>query len=133
MKSAEYVARRLVWWKPTGESLADSDRLLARVMAYGALTDVQWMLEKHGKQACAAVLQNAPPGIFDARSWRYWRLVLGLPPGPMPRRTFEARQSAAAKTWPMTDQARPRRRIFCFREWLTRKLYECGFWCNPGE
>lgn len=88
MKSAEDVARRLVWWKPPGESLVDSERLLARVMAYGALPDVQWMLEKHGKQACATVLQNAPPGIFDSRSWRYWHLVLGFPPGPMPRRTL---------------------------------------------
>lgn len=36
-------------------------------------------------------LDNAPPGIIDARSWAYWNNVLGrYPPPPMPKRRFAA-------------------------------------------
>jgi hypothetical protein len=29
------------------------------------------------------VLEHPPPGVFDARSWAYWNLVLaGRPPAP---------------------------------------------------
>ncbi len=89
MKTVEDIARRLVWWKSPGETLVDTEQLLARVMAYGALSDVQLMLVKYGRPAFIAALKHASPGIFDSRSWQYWRLVLGLFDAPKPARNPE--------------------------------------------
>lgn len=86
MRTIEDVARRMVWWKAPAGALVDSGQLVARVMAYGALSDVQVILRELGPQALADSLQNAPPGIFDVRSWRYWHVVLGLPESPRPMR-----------------------------------------------
>lgn len=92
MNTAEDVARRLVWWKPPHETLANVNELLARTMAYGALSDVQAMLAKHGKPAFVAALQHAPAGLFDVRSWRYWHLMLDLPVPQLPVRAFNERR-----------------------------------------
>lgn len=89
MKSLETIARRLVWWRPPGETLSDKDQLLARAMAYGALSDLQALFELYGKQDFLVALQHAPPGLFEPRSWRYWHLVLDRPIPPLPVRTFE--------------------------------------------
>ncbi|MBM5810672.1 MAG: hypothetical protein FJ191_01710 [Gammaproteobacteria bacterium] len=42
-----------------------------------------------GTDECSEVLERAPPGVFDARSWAYWNLVCGrVPPPPLPERHF---------------------------------------------
>ncbi|HEX7233945.1 MAG TPA: hypothetical protein VF243_01640, partial [Nitrosospira sp.] len=61
---------------------------LARAMAYGALSDVQALSELYSKQDFVVALRHAPPGVFDARSWRYWHLILNRPIPPLPVRTF---------------------------------------------
>ncbi len=83
------VARRLVWWKPPAEALADSERFLAQVMTFGTIDDLSVVRQRFTDDDLRAVLFHAPPGVFDPRSWAYWHLALGLGEAPaLPRRTF---------------------------------------------
>jgi hypothetical protein len=64
--------------------LADPVQFLAHVMVFGTVEDLRRGIV--GKEAYREVLQNAPPGVFDARSWAYWNLVCErhpLPPMPV--------------------------------------------------
>jgi hypothetical protein len=54
------------------------------------------------------VLQFAPAGVFDVRSWAYWNLVCGRHPTPLadaqiasgaPNATVNPRPSAARLLW----------------------------------
>lgn len=81
------LARRLVWWQGPQAALADERRFLAQAMTDGSWEEMQIVREIYGDDALRAVLLEAPPGVFDARSWSYWHLVLGdgrTP--PLPRR-----------------------------------------------
>ena len=41
-----------------------------------------------GKDEYREVIENAPAGIFDPRSWAYWNLVCGIVPAlPIPNRS----------------------------------------------
>jgi len=82
----EQIAAHLFWWKAPQEALADRHRFLAQLMVYGTTEDVE--VRRHfGDDELRSVLADAPPGLFDPRSWAYWHLVLGLgPPGELPRR-----------------------------------------------
>lgn len=68
------VARRVVWFKEPEEALADAVHFLAHVMTYGTIEDLKSLKGIVGKEEFSEVLDNAPPGIFDARSWAYWNL-----------------------------------------------------------
>jgi hypothetical protein len=76
------VARRVVWFKEPAETLAEPLLFLAHVMTYGTVEDVVAVQSTAGKHAFCEVLDNAPPGIFDARSWAYWHLVCDRGPAP---------------------------------------------------
>jgi hypothetical protein len=39
-----------------------------------------------GRDHFRRVLLEAPPGVFDIRSWHYWHLVFDLPVPPLPER-----------------------------------------------
>lgn len=81
------VARRVVWYKEPEAALRDSVHFLAHVMTYGTLEDIIAIENVIGPDDLLEVLQNAPPGVFDARSWSYWHLKLGrLPVPPLPIR-----------------------------------------------
>ncbi len=81
------VARRVVWFKEPAEALADSAHFLAHVMTYGTIEDLIALQGLVGKEEFAEVLDHAPPGVFDARSWAYWNLKCGRQPTPpLPRR-----------------------------------------------
>ena len=90
MNALHKVARRLLWWKTPEAALTDTHRLLAQVMTYGALSDVQVALERYGRTAFLETLLHAPPGVFDARSWRYWHLMFARPVPPLPVRIVTA-------------------------------------------
>ena len=80
------VARRVIWFEEPGRALADPVQFLAHVMVFGSVEDLQALRGIVGKGDCREVLEPAPPGIFDARSWAYWNLVCGrqrTPPLPM--------------------------------------------------
>jgi hypothetical protein len=86
------VAERVVWFKPPAETLADPAHFLAHVMTYGTVEDLRALDGLVGMDEYREALENAPPGIFDARSWAYWNLKCGRSPAPpLPGRNGLAR------------------------------------------
>jgi len=76
------VAARVVWFKPPSETLADPVHFLAHVMTYGTVDDLRALKGVVGPDDFREALENAPPGVFDARSWAYWNLKCGRWPAP---------------------------------------------------
>ena len=76
------VARRVVWFKEPAAALADPVNLLAHAMTYGSVEDIVALEAVVGKAGFREALEQAPPGIFDPRSWAYWNLVCGRQPTP---------------------------------------------------
>ncbi len=76
------VARRTVWYRPPRETLARPAHFLAHLMTHGLSDDIMDMLELLGRNTFCEALRQAPPGIFDARSWNYWHIALGMAPAP---------------------------------------------------
>jgi hypothetical protein len=70
------VARRVIWFEEPEEALSDPIQFLAHVMVFGGIEDLKALRGIVGKGEYREVLQHAPPGVFDARSWAYWNLVL---------------------------------------------------------
>ena len=81
------VARRVVWFKEPEEALRDQAHFLAYAMRYGDDEDISAISRAGiGLQQLSEVLDNAPSGIFDARSWNFWNLKCGrrsVPPLPV--------------------------------------------------
>ena len=84
----ESIAKELFWWQTPEKSLANPRRFLAQVMTLGTWDEVQQVRKLLGAEAFKDCLLHAPPGVFDARSWCYWRAVFGLPEAEMPRRSL---------------------------------------------
>ncbi len=84
------VAERVVWFETPQAALAAPRRFLAHVMTYGAAEDVAAVREALPAEAFREVLDDPPPGVFDARSWAYWHLVVNgaSPPPPLPERSI---------------------------------------------
>jgi len=81
------LAAKLIWWKGPDEALADERRFLAQAMTLGNWEEMEFVRSVYGDDALRAVLTDAPPGVFDQRSWNYWHLMFGeatVP--PLPRR-----------------------------------------------
>jgi hypothetical protein len=81
------VARRCVWYKEPSEAIRQSVHFVAHVLTYGNDDDVRLLRRQLSDDDLREALASAPAGIFDARSWNYWHLVLGndtVP--PLPRR-----------------------------------------------
>jgi hypothetical protein len=76
------VAQRVVWFKDPADALADPVHFLAHVMTYGTVEDLRTLQGIVGLDEFREVLDHAPPGIFDARSWAYWHLKCGRVPAP---------------------------------------------------
>jgi len=71
------VAKRVVWFKAPSEALAEPIHFLAHVMTYGTVEDLRALEEIVSERDFEEVLEHAPPGVFDARSWAYWNLMCG--------------------------------------------------------
>jgi hypothetical protein len=76
------VAERVVWFKPPREALAEPAYFLAHVMTYGTVEDLREIDAVIGPNEFREALENAPAGVFDARSWAYWNLKYGRSPAP---------------------------------------------------
>ncbi|NTV67198.1 MAG: hypothetical protein HGB06_05845 [Chlorobaculum sp.] len=69
--------------------LADPVHFLAHVMTYGTIEDIKALQGVVDMSDYREVLEHAPPGVFDKRSWAYWNLRCGFQPAlPMPERAF---------------------------------------------
>ncbi len=81
------VARRTVWFQAPEEAVADPVHFIAHVLTYGTHEDVDALRHYVSDKELAEAIRNAPPGIFDARSWTYWNLMIGrYPAPPLPER-----------------------------------------------
>lgn len=82
------VAQRVVWFKTPEDALADPRHFLAHVMTYGTIADLAVVKAVVSTEAFREVIDHPPPGIFDARSWAYWNLVIAGrdDPPPLPER-----------------------------------------------
>jgi len=83
------VAKRVVWFKEPEDALKDVTLFLAHVMTYGTLNDITTTLQYFSEGDFEAVLNDAPAGVFDRRSWTYWNVRYHREPIPdLPKRKF---------------------------------------------
>ncbi len=81
------VARRTVWFKSPEEAARDPVHFIAHVLTYGTHEDVEALRHYVSDEELTEAIENAPPGVFDARSWTYWNLKIGhYPAPPLPER-----------------------------------------------
>jgi hypothetical protein len=91
------VAREVVWFVSPEEALSETDFFLAHAMTYGTIQEIAIIRRHFTREQFLHALENAPPGVFDARSWAYWNTVFGrVPVPPLPKRRFL--QEAAQNT-----------------------------------
>lgn len=84
------VAKRTVWFQTPEEAVSDPVHFIAHVLTYGTHQDVETLRHYVTEKELEEAIRNAPPGIFDERSWAYWNLKIGhYPAPPMPKRTFD--------------------------------------------
>lgn len=87
----EGIARRVIWFEAPTPAIANPARFLAYTMTYGDDADMRVLREYLSDEDLCEALDQAPPGIFDPRSWAYWNLKLGrFPTPPMPERELPA-------------------------------------------
>jgi hypothetical protein len=61
----------------------------AHFLVFGGVEDLQALRGIVSKDDYREVLEHAPPGIFDVRSWAYWNLVCERQTAPpLPTRTL---------------------------------------------
>ncbi len=83
----EAMAKRLVWFESPASAVADPIRFMAYAMARATHHDMNVLRQYVSDEGFCEVLDHAPPGIIDARSWAYWNSKMGRwPPPPMPTR-----------------------------------------------
>lgn len=83
------AAARCLWFEPPEQAIADLPRLAAHILTYGSIEDVAALRAQAPEHQLRALLDAAPPGVFDERSWAYWNLVVGrYDTPPMPVRRF---------------------------------------------
>ena len=81
------VASRVIWFESPEKALSDPVRFLTYAMTYGTHEDMKVVRQHVSDEELLEALAQAPPGIFDARSWAYWNVMLGrYPTPPLPER-----------------------------------------------
>lgn len=53
---------------------------LNQAMMYSNFEAGLWLEEFLGHDVLREALEHSPPGLHDLRSWRFWRVRLGLDP-----------------------------------------------------
>jgi hypothetical protein len=83
------IAKRLLWFCSPEEALEQPTLFIAHVMTYGTIKDILVVEDNLGKEAFEHTLDQAPAGVFDARSWAYWNLICNRrPTPPLPTRNL---------------------------------------------
>jgi hypothetical protein len=83
------VARRIIWFESPQRALSDPIRFVAYAMTYARHEDMRVIRDYLSDDDMREVLDSAPPGIIDPRSWAYWNSKMGrYPAPPLPVRRF---------------------------------------------
>ncbi|HTU33684.1 MAG TPA: hypothetical protein VMF66_07770 [Candidatus Acidoferrum sp.] len=83
------VAERVMWFETAEDALLSTERFLAYLMTHGTLEELLIARKYFSSEEFDRTLRNAPPGIFDPRSWNYWNLVYKhVPVPPLPKRVI---------------------------------------------
>ena len=81
------LAESLVWFEPPDVALADPVRFMAYAFARATHEQMKKLRRYLSEEDLNEALENAPPGIIDARSWAYWNVRAGkYPVPPLPTR-----------------------------------------------
>src|SRR5271167_711013 len=87
------IARRIIWFEPPEQALSEPLRFMAYAMTHARHEDMQVIRRYVCDDDLREALDQAPPGIIDARSWAYWNSKLGrYPPPPRPVRRLTRMQ-----------------------------------------
>lgn len=76
------AAKRINWFKPPEEALANPIELMAYAMKASTDEDMALLLAHIGQDGLKEAIDKAPPGIITARSWAYWNAKIGRYPAP---------------------------------------------------
>jgi hypothetical protein len=83
------AAERCVWYEPPERAVRNPANLVAHILTFGGIEDVNALRAQYSDDDLREALDAAPPGVFDARSWAYWNLVVGrYTTPPLPERRF---------------------------------------------
>ena len=81
------VAERSIWYKSPQAAIADVPNFVAHVLTYGVPEDVKILRQYLTLDDIREAIDNAPAGVFDARSWSYWNAMTGcFDTPPLPER-----------------------------------------------
>lgn len=81
------IAPRVIWFEEPEKALCNPLRFLAYLMTYGTAEEISVVRRYTREEDFQEAIEEASPGIFDARSWAYWNAMIGrYPAPPMPRR-----------------------------------------------
>ena len=84
------AVQHCIWFEPPEESIKNTPRLAAYILTHGMPEDTQALRKQLSDEDLKQVLDEAPSGIYDPRSWAYWNLVIGrYDTPPLPTRSFE--------------------------------------------
>jgi hypothetical protein len=83
------VARKVFWWGEPDDWLDNRVRFVAQVMTYGDLNDINITRQLLGDSAFLAVLDHAPPGVLDEKSWVFWHRRYHREVPPLPQRRLD--------------------------------------------
>ncbi len=84
------IARRIIWFEPPEQALADPIRFMAYAMRYATHEDMKAIRCHVSEEDFREALDKAPPGIIDSRSWAYWNSKMGrYPAPPLPERNLD--------------------------------------------
>lgn len=83
------TAERCLWYQSPERAVDDPARLVAHILTYGSIEDISVLRLQFTNDDIRDALDAAPAGVFDARSWAYWNLVVGRERAPeLPQRRF---------------------------------------------
>ena len=94
------VARQVAWFQPPEETLRNPVLFLNHAMTRGTIEELRVVRDHFGPEEFRNALRNAHPGIFDARSWSYWHLMLDMTPTPpLPERRIPGAEGLRPVPW----------------------------------
>jgi len=70
------IARRVNWFEPPEELIANTNRFLVYFMQYCLDSDMGTMRKYFSHEQFRHAFLTKPPGIMDEKSTAYWQLIL---------------------------------------------------------